>query len=390
MYTSNSLQKVTIEKLVHGGSGLARTDAGVVLVEGALSGETVLVTPAGKHGGMPCMHLVNIVEPSPFRRASCCPHFGICGGCDWLHLAYNEQVAAKKQIFIEAMQRIGKITGLPDIEILTSPELGYRRRVQIKISSDKQCGFFRKETNDVVRIDHCPLCSDGINTLLTRCNADHSLIPDTLHNCRAIEGDDGVASSPVIAPLTSAATAIRCSSHTMHLQGGDFVQSNRFLLEPLANWVAGHAEGNHFVDLYGGTGFFSLMLAAHFTKGYLIESEPGMVARAKENFMSNSINNVHPVAAPAEKMDRYIPKNPDVLIVDPPRPGLTREAREAIAKTAPSTIIYISCNCATQARDAAFFVTQASYQITQAALFDLYPNTHHTETVLIFKKSQIR
>jgi 23S rRNA (uracil1939-C5)-methyltransferase len=377
---------LTIEKLVHGGSGLARTDSGIVLVDGVLPGEKVLAGLAEKHGGMSYMDLVDIIESSPLRRDPPCRYFGACGGCDWLFIDYERQLTCKKEIFIEAMSRIGKIAKLPLPVLVASPEFGYRRRVQIKIDAAESAGFFRRGSNDVVKIDRCPLCSDRINRILQRCNDDPAAIPDGTCNCKVTDGDGTVASDPVLPGITERFTTIRCGTVAFDVHGNDFVQSNRFLLEPLAMWVASWYDGATLVDLYGGAGFFSMMLAGRCKKGWLIESDRGMAERAKMNFLKNGIDNITSIWASAEKLATFIPACPDMLVVDPPRPGLTSKARTAVASCRPETIVYISCNCATQARDAGFFVRDGGYRIVASALFDLYPNTHHTETVLVFRK----
>jgi tRNA/tmRNA/rRNA uracil-C5-methylase (TrmA/RlmC/RlmD family) len=176
---------------------------------------------------------------------------------------------------------------------------------------------------------------------------------------------------------------------TFDVGGGDFFQSNRHLLDPLVNWVASHcgASGGLLSDLYGGTGFFSLTLANRFDRVVLVESDRGMVHRASASAQRNGIRNLKAIALPAEQAAAAFGGRPDVMIVDPPRPGLTREAREAVALSAPATLIYVSCNNATQARDCGFFTDRAGYTIESTALFDLYPNTHHTETVVVMRRA---
>jgi 23S rRNA (uracil1939-C5)-methyltransferase len=379
-------KSLTIEKVVHGGMGLARTDSGAVLVPGVLPGEQVVAAGSGTKNGMRILRPVELLSTSPGRRSPPCGYFGSCGGCDWLFIDHRLQLQLKSAIFNEALERIGKLPPIDTTDTVAGPEFGYRRRAQIKINPSKVAGFFKRESNDVVGVSRCPLLTDRINGLLERCGADPDIIPDRVANLRVIDGDTALASQPVLSGFTVSSTTITCGTKAFEVAGDDFFQSNGPLLEPMAAWVAAHCRGSTVVDLYGGTGFFSVMLAEKFSKGILVETEPAMVRRAQDNFVRNGITTVRPVAAPAELMERHLPPAPDVMVVDPPRPGLTRNAREAVGRIGPKTLVYVSCNCATQARDAGYFVKKCGYAITASALVDLYPNTHHTETVMVMER----
>jgi len=170
------------------------------------------------------------------------------------------------------------------------------------------------------------------------------------------------------------------------VSGDSFFQGNRFLLEKLGYRVKEYASGNFFVDMYGGVGFFSVMLADNFSQGLLIESSRDLAGLAQKNISRNAFNHIATDAVSAEhffKESVHSLPVPDCIIIDPPRPGLTRQVREGIRNLQPRTVVYISCNPSTQARDAGFFVKKCGYKIEKAALFDLYPQTHHIESVLL-------
>ena len=379
--------ELTIEKVVHGGMGLARTAEGIVFVSGVLPDEKVHAMPVGRKSGIVNYRPVELVESSPQRRTPPCAHFGTCGGCDWLFAEYPLQTELKRAIFIEALERIGKLPAGGTVpQILAGPEFGYRRRAQIKIDREKRAGFFKRESNDVVSLSGCPLCTDRICSLLMRCGSEPQRLPDGLDNLKVVDGDAVLASHPVLDGITSAAATITCGGTRFDVSGDDFFQSNAPLLAPMAEWIASYCGGGTLVDLYGGTGFFSAVLADKFEKGLLIESQRSMVERARWNFRHNGISRFKAVAAPAETLERHIRSTPDVMIVDPPRPGLTRDAREAVGRIGATTLIYVSCNCATQARDVGYLVKKCGYSVTASALIDLYPNTHHTETVMVLRK----
>jgi 23S rRNA (uracil1939-C5)-methyltransferase len=381
-------QRVTIEKLVFGGYGLARTDAGVIFVTDVIPGETVYIEPVTKKGGSIIARPVQIIEPSAARRSPPCPLAGRCGGCDWLHIVYQNQRTAKQEIVFDCMTRIGRLKGLPEIEIVSADEFSYRHRCQIKISAQGNAGFFARNSNDVVTVTACPLLVPPLNALLADLSASRASLPPGAQNLMLFAGDnDTVASSPVIPGRTTGDTVLTVAGKKFTVQADGFFQSNRPLLRDFGTWARPFIGGDFFIDLYGGCGFFSIMLADRFKQGLCIESIEANAQQAQDNFRMNGCTHVAAKAGRAEDLAGTAQgKHLDCLIVDPPRPGLTRKARESIAACAPRTLLYVSCNPSTQARDLGFLVNHAGYSVKKAALFDLYPNTHHIESVMLLER----
>lgn len=381
-------QRVTIEKLVFGGYGLARTDAGVIFVTGVAPGETVLVEPFAKKGGSTIARPVEIIESSPVRRTPPCPLAGRCGGCDWLHIAYHAQCKAKQEIIRDCMTRIGRLKMVPDIETMSADEFSYRHRCQIKISAEGNAGFYARNTNDVVTVTACPLLVHSLNALLADLAASPISVPASLPGLMVIAGDDDqIASSPMISGRTAGGVTLTVDNKKFEVQANGFFQSNRPLLRDFGAWARPFIGGNFFVDLYGGSGFFSLMLADRFKQGLLIESIEAQVRQAQDNFRRNGCAHIAAKAGRAEDIARIVgSRKIDCIIVDPPRPGLTRKACESIAGLAPESLLYVSCNPSTQARDLGFLVTHAGYVVVKIAIFDLYPNTHHIESVALLER----
>jgi 23S rRNA (uracil1939-C5)-methyltransferase len=383
-------QIVTIEKLVHGGLGLARTEGGVVFVSDALPGETLRIAPDGMLGGQPCARLVAIVEPAATRRSPPCEYFGTCGACDWLHMAYEAQVSIKQGIFIECLQRIGKIDLAIECMVFASPEFEYRQRCQFKIDAGSaRAGFYKRKSQEVVSISRCPLLMPELNALLKALPRFVGSLPRDTSQIRAIVGSDGqAASSPQLPSLTMFTAIMRLGSHSFMVSGDSFFQGNRYLAEKLGIWPLDILEGDLCVDLYGGVGFFSIVLGKRFSRGILVDDILPQVKIARLNFENNGLNHFSAVAKSAEDFLSKTAQLPpiDCLIIDPPRAGMSPKVRDAIARILPRTIFSVSCNPATQARDIGFLVTKCGYTIVKAALFDLYPNTHHIETAVVLKK----
>jgi 23S rRNA (uracil1939-C5)-methyltransferase len=395
---------LTIEKLVHGGQGLCRTDSGVVFVSGVIPGEKIRASIAPSGGKLLIAECLEILEPSRSRRQPPCALAGICGGCNWLHIEYPKQVSIKEEIFRECLLRIGKIAVVPNIAIYTSPELGYRRRVQIKIDHLKGiAGFYKQKSNEVISIARCPLLCDSLNHFLSQLPKHFSTFSKLTEQIKAIAGtpqetlhvaarySPEVASWPIVQGLSVGRTEIQVESFRFSVAGDGFFQSNIFLCGPLGKLSTEGLKGDFFWDLYGGAGFFSVFVANGFSRGTLVDNEQSHVTEAEKNLKENGIKNVSAVAQTAagfiEKQCRDLAKNkPHLIIVDPPRTGLDETVRLGIAKILPSLVLYVSCDPATQARDAGFFINKCGYHIEKASLFDFYPHTHHMETVLLLRR----
>jgi 23S rRNA (uracil1939-C5)-methyltransferase len=305
------------------------------------------------------------------------------------HLVYSEQTKIKKEIFVECLRRLGRINQLPPVEIVAAEEFGYRHRAQIKLDENGNAGFFARDTNDIVCVPHCPLLVGPLNNLLNDFSQRQFVLALSEKNFMVITGDNGtIASSPKIAGRTSKSVTITVGEKTFDVQGDSFFQSNRPLLQMLGTWAAPWVQGDQCIDLYGGSGFFSVMLADRFKRGLLIESVGAHVAAATENFKRNGISHFEALQGTAEEIVALAGNEPvDCLIVDPPRAGLTTKVLEGIVTLNPKLVMYVSCDAATQARDVGFLVNKAGYAIARAAIFDLYPNTHHLESILLLTKS---
>ncbi len=392
---------LTIEKMVHGGLGLCRTENGIVFVSGALPGETVRATVVHTASGRAHASVADIVKPSPSRRKPACPFAGICGGCDWLHIEYKAQAAMKAEIFRECLGRVGKIGEVPVVEIVESPEFGYRQRVQFKLDRAAQtAGFFRRKSSDIVSVSRCPVLCDRLNELLAVLPSRMSKLPRDLFQVKAMCGSppppaEGkahpaeIASHPVIPGITVLSTIIETGARRFFVDGESFFQANRFLCGAMGQWAEQNLKGETLWDLFGGGGFFSVFLGKQFTNGVLVESEPRSALEARKNMAENGMGGIRVEARTVADFLRDAKKTglrADCVVVDPPREGLQKDVRELLAAVAPSTLLYVSCDPATQARDAGHLMRSCGYNIEKAAIFDCYPQTHHLETIVLLKK----
>ncbi len=378
--------RLYIEKLIHGGLGLAKTADGAVFIEQGLPGETVDVRVVGKKSSTPYAVIEEIIDPSPFRQEPACPYYGVCGGCNLQHLLYQQQVKEKQAILKESFVRLGKFTPPASIDTVESPPWEYRIRAQLKIDTQQNTlGFYKKKSNEVISIAKCPLLDKRISTLLENSSSTLAKLNGAYNQIKVIAGDDAIiASTPIIPPQTKKETQITVGKKNFLLKGDSFFQGNRFLLEALGTWARTYVQGNLFIDMFGGLGFFSVLLGDLFSQGLLVEQSQTLVDLAQHNFTQNSLHHLKANALSAEHFFINPPKHTiDCLVVDPPRPGLTRKVREGIGTLKPLSILYVSCNPATLARDAGYFLNKCGYSIEDCCLFDLYPQTHHLETAML-------
>ena len=384
--------KVKIEKLVFGGRGLARNNNSIIFVEQVIPGEIVDIKLVGKKGGELYATPTKIIEPSVHRRKPECKYYTICGGCNWQYINYSKQVALKNEIFLDCLKRIAKLATIPEVDIVDSKEWNYRIRAQLKIDHiTKSIGFYKKRSTIVIKIDYCPLLDDKINSVLKNQDNVFKYIPERIKQLKVIAGKDSEAATfPVINTISKKLVNLQISNSRFTVSGSSFFQGNKFLIERLGLWAYPHIGGSLLADMYGGVGFFSIMLGRKFKKILIVENVEKQIDLAELNFIQNRIDQFTVVKTSVEeffKKEQYHTDKPDCVIVDPPRPGLTKTVRKGIQALNPRRIVYYSCNPSTQARDVGFFVHSCCYSIKNAALFDLYPNTHHMETVLLLERN---
>ncbi len=383
--------ELTAEKMLYGGFALARTEElGIVFVDGLMVGETGRCVPVGKQGGIPYFETKEVLTKSVFRRLNPCAHYGICGGCSWLHIEYEEQIRAKESIFADAMNRIGKISTYPKPEIFRADEFGYRCRAQFKVDQKTEnVGFFKSKSNDVEPITNCPLLSPNLNKILDDPESIRDAAINSKRGMMLIDTGASVVSDPVMPGVTKYDGVINIGEFRFKVEGDSFFQSNRFLTEPMANWCSDIMQGNRLLDLFGGVGLFSLFHGKRFKETVLVELSSQMATKAQEGFLENGFTTGSALGMSSESFfDSTKAHEFDTVIVDPPRTGLSNEVRNGVMNLAPEKILYISCNPTTMARDLGVWVNHNGYKIERTALFDLYPNTWHMEAGVLLVRNE--
>ncbi|HUP45281.1 MAG TPA: TRAM domain-containing protein [Thermoanaerobaculia bacterium] len=361
-------QEITIsaDELVAGGDALARVDGFPIFVSNIFPGDVAIVRLHEVKKGFARADLLRIVEPGPWRRADPCPIAEECGGCDWTALRLDRQLEAKRRILTESLRRIGKfdVERLPSITIHPSP-LNYRIRSRLHRDGDA-VGFYAMGSNRVV-----PLSGEcEVVGLRTRAN-----VP---------EGETWELDDQLITGERE--ITIRVDDFSWTLSTESFFQVNRHLHGTMIRLVASHAERcrarESAIDLYAGVGFFTLPLALRFRNVIAVEGSRESAAYARRNVPPN----VRVIRAPVETHAARL-RPADFVFLDPPRAGARKEVVAAVAALAREMICYLSCDPVTFARDANRLIA-SGWRLSTLDLLDLFPNTHHVETLASFERAR--
>lgn len=368
--------ELRIEKLVYGGDGLARLPPAAdgrrqaVFVPFTLPGERVRVELLPPARGRVAAQLLDVLEPSPDRIAPGCEYFGRCGGCQWQHTTPERQLALKREILLETLQRTGGVQWQGAVALHHAEAWGYRNRIRLQAIPGVGVGYYQHQSRRVLPITHCPIASPALNRGLAELAAQPPLRREEIE--LAVDNDDrGLATE---GPLEFAVAGYR-----YRMSAGAFFQVNRFLAGELVTSALGEAAGQAALDLFSGVGLFALPLAARFDTVEAVESDPAAVADLRHNAADARIHVAH-----FDALDYLRAREPgavDLVLADPPRAGLGAELVEAIIALAPARLHLVSCDPATLGRDLRPLLA-AGYQIRALHLFDLFPQTYHLETVV--------
>jgi 23S rRNA (uracil1939-C5)-methyltransferase len=425
--------EIKIEKLIYGGEGLAHHNGATVFVPFVLPGERVRAAPVEEKKKFIRARVEELLEPSPVRVAPRCPHYTICGGCDYQHIPYEAQLTCKTEILRETLRRLGRIDWPATITTHASPPWAYRNRAQWKVrpleadgaDSEKPklgIGYFRANSTALCAVEECSILSPLL--LKTLLSLREALAAGALpRQSREIEAFSDAADSKLLLTATFAGFPSRVaevaekfraivpevesvllhdpSHERMELCGPGFItynaggfgyrvghfsffQVNKFLVEELAREVMDREEpGKLALDLFAGVGLFSAPLAKRFVRVIAVEANPAAARDLEAN-----VTGIPSAEVRTSEVERFLDRSkekPDLVVLDPPRAGMKPAALAKLARLAPSRITYVSCEPPTLARDLAV-LREKGYDISEVHLFDLFPQTFHMEAVVRLRR----
>src|SRR5882724_1477403 len=349
-----------IEDVAFGGKGVGREQGKATFVPYTIEGELVSAEIVREKKQFAEAELVEVKESSPHRVTPECPYFGRCGGCAYQHIGYEHQLAIKWRQVRNVLQRIGKLKDIPLRPIIPSPKpYGYRNRITVH-AEDGVIGFFRRDSHRLIDVERCPISCDEVNR--------------ELMNLRGRNPRDGHYT-------------LRTSSSRRV-----FSQTNDEVADSLRNLIVDLVPPNQdlLIDAYCGAGFFAKALLDKFERVVGIDWDKFAIAAAKENateketYIAGDVADVEAAVSVANvgglRVGTRATTPNTTLIVDPPATGLSANVRNAILDLAPTTLIYVSCNPATLARDLKDL--QEKFTIDSVTPLDMFPQTAEIEVAV--------
>lgn len=425
-----------VESLSHDGKGICRIEGKVIFVSGALPGEKIRFTFRPHKKSHDEGHLVEVIEASSDRIEPKCKHYGVCGGCSFMHLSSEKQIEEKQKVLIDGLKHIGKVEAGEILPPITTNPWGYRRkaRLGVKFVFKKEkvlVGFRERAAPYLAELEQCEVlhpdaglrltsfatliqslsCYDKIAQIEVAIADDVSAF--VFRNLVELTEDDkekliNYAKKENIAiylqpkgPDTVAALypenprlqyTLPEYDVTLDFLPTDFTQVNQDINPKMIKLALEMLELNkndNVLELFCGLGNFTLPMARFARQITGIEGDAGLIARANKNAEQNDISNtdLH-VANLMEDIsgEIWLKGDYDKLLLDPPRSG-AKEMMPYLAKMNIKHIVYVSCNPSTLARDAGTLVNEMGYTLVKAGIMDMFPHTAHVESIALFTKN---
>jgi len=429
--------ETVVESVDQEGRGIAHKDGKVIFIEGALPGERVTYSVYLKKTSFELARVQQVLRASSSRTAPKCRHFGVCGGCAMQHHEHTAQVAAKQRVLEESLARIGKVHAERMLPPIHGVPWGYRQRARLSVryvhrKARLLLGFHERKSSFVADMQVCEILPPPISAMIEplRGMIESLSIRERLPQVEVAVGDSltvlvlrilepptaadevhlrafadlhavqiwlqpkGPESAHPFHPLDAPELAYRLAEFdlTIPFLPTEFTQVNSALNQVLVKQAIALLDpqpGERIADLFCGLGNFSLAMARRGSRVVGIEGSAALVTRARENARRNGLTaatdfQIADLFATTETSLGALGKF-DAMLLDPPRDGAV-EVVKALDATAPRRIVYVSCNPATLARDAALLVHTKNYRLIAAGIVNMFPHTTHVESMALFEK----
>jgi 23S rRNA (uracil1939-C5)-methyltransferase len=386
--------EVVVERILPGGLGLAHAEGRTIFVALSAPGDRLRVKIERVKANVAFASIREIVEPSNIRIEPPCPYFGRCGGCDFQQMDYQAQLAAKVDIIKDCLRRIGQLEEIPEFQIVAAPNRWhYRSRAQWQYdSAHRRLGYYESGSRRVCDVADCavlvPVLQNELGRLRERMTA--GAVADDVRHLRAIAGDHAVSivddkgRNPTVTEGAAVTVSRTIVGETYELDAENFFQANADLLPQLIDAALDDNSGETAIELYCGVGLFTLRLARRFETVIGVEGDNLASQFAQRNVRNANVSNVR---IENQDVGNWLARNQhhpgplDFLLLDPPRTGAESRVVAGINRLRPKKISYVSCDPATLARDLKKIIA-GGYAIETIKAFDMFPQTHHVETVV--------
>lgn len=419
------LVELSVERPVAGGRMLARLDGRIVFVAGALPGERVRAAVTRRSGKVAWADTREVLEASPDRRGTV--NEPRCGGALYAHIRYERQLQLKAEVIADTFRRIAKRPLDAGVSVAASPESGYRLRARFHVQGTRM-GFLREGSHTLCDAEATRQLSPDAFAALGRLR---EALGPAISACASVMLSEGVAARERVAlcalrpdadpvrlsglPLPDGLTGVaaiarrgvftcagddcivdrasdvlgdapeRAGTLQWTRQSASFFQGNRFLVGRLTQRVLELAGGDHFADFYAGVGLFAVALAHRGATGIAVEGDAASGQDLRRN-AEQSNGRLEVRLGPVEEAVASRPaRRPDVIVVDPPRTGLSPEVAQGVMRWDAPRLVYVSCDVPTLARDASLCAA-AGYRLTSLEALDMFPNTPHVECIAVFDR----
>jgi 23S rRNA (uracil1939-C5)-methyltransferase len=344
-----------IEDVAFGGKGVAREDGKAVFIPFTIDGELVAAKITREKKQFAEAEIVDLREKSPHRVEPPCPYFGCCGGCAYQHIDYAHQLEIKSRQVRDVLQRIGKLKDVPMRPMIPSPlTYGYRNRVTVH-AENGVIGYFRRDSHRLIDVERCPIGMDEVNRELAELRSQR----------------------------------VRDGHYTLRARSGPrvFSQTNDGVANALRDLIVELMPANQdlLIDAFCGAGFFAKALIDKFERIVGIDWDRFAIAAANENASTKEVYVAGDVETELHSALEKCDLDKTAAIVDPPAVGLSAQLRQSIVDLAPATLIYVSCNPATLARDLTDL--QHRFKIESVTPLDMFPQTAEIEVVAQLQRS---
>lgn len=338
-----------IEDVAFGGKGVGRENGKAVFVPFTIEGELVSAEIVREKKQFAEAEIIDLRESSPHRVQPECPYFGRCGGCAYQHIEYEHQLAIKWRQVRDILERIGKLKGVPMRPIIPSP-VAYASRNRITVHAQEGViGYFRRDSHQLIDVERCPIAMDEVNRALA----------DLREN------------------------QVRDGHYTLRAKSGPrvFLQTNDAVASALRDLIVQLIPSSQelLIDVYCGAGFFAKALLEKFQRVIGIDWDKFAIAVAKESATAKEVYVAGNVDEEIRGALSKAGRTKTAVIVDPPATGLTPTVRQAIVDLAPATLVYVSCNPATLARDLKELTE--IFAVESVTPLDMFPQTAEIEVV---------
>lgn len=392
-----------IEKLDNFGRGISHINNKIVFISNALEDEVVDATTTYSNKKFDEAKVNEIIEVSRMRIKPICPYFDICGGCNLLHMNYDDQLKFKynkvKDIIFKYLKENIKVN-----DVIYSNQFNYRNKASFEVK-EKLCYKMRKSTN-LVDINYCYLLDNNINDIVHVLN---NLNLKNINNITIRTGEEdimviisGNPTQEIIDALKEKAKSIyvndklvygrsnivsKIGNYEFFVSDKSFFQVNKYNVKNLYDKVLEYAEltGNeNILDLYCGTGTIGIYLSKYAKSVIGIEVNEQAIFDANVNKNKNNIENISFICDTTSNINNIVNNDFDVIIVDPPRSGLDKNTINFLINSKAKRVVYVSCDIMTLVRD--LNILKQDYDIREITPVDMFPNTYHVETVCILER----